>query len=184
MWPCCFPLSAERAGVRDPTLGTPFPLSLRRIYPSSSSHKARSFDVWREQAPPSFCYALRFSHYGSHLKRLKEPHALIARFLDRASRLRECLSPILVQLLSHWTPEPARLAGFLKAAPSIYCWAIELRDPRWLCDEVYAILRSAAAALCLHDRIAGHPRCLTNDAYGYAVQNAADLRRYIMETRS
>jgi uncharacterized protein YecE (DUF72 family) len=133
-----------------------------------------------------------------------------------------------VQLPPHWTPNPARLAGFLKAAPSIYRWAIEFRDPRWLCDEVYSILRSAAAALCIHDRIADHPRCLTtdwtylrfhgvsdggsytrhalmaqalqidqylangldvfayfnNDAHGYAIQNAADLRRYIMETRS
>jgi hypothetical protein len=32
-----FPLSAERAGVRGPTLGTPFPLPPRRIYPFSSS---------------------------------------------------------------------------------------------------------------------------------------------------
>src|SRR4030095_4748825 len=31
------PLSAERAGAKGPTLGTPFPLPLRRIYPSSSS---------------------------------------------------------------------------------------------------------------------------------------------------
>jgi hypothetical protein len=31
------PLSAERAGVRGPAPGTPFPLPLRRIYPSSSS---------------------------------------------------------------------------------------------------------------------------------------------------
>jgi hypothetical protein len=31
------PLSAERAGAKGPTLGTPFPLPLRCIYPSSSS---------------------------------------------------------------------------------------------------------------------------------------------------
>ena len=119
--------------------------------------QAQSFDAWREQASPNFCYALKFSRYGSHLKRLQEPHASIAQFLDRVSRLRESLGPILV------TPDPARLAGFLKAAPSAHRWAIEFRDPRWLCDEVYAILRRSTAALCIHDLIADHPRCLTAD---------------------
>jgi uncharacterized protein YecE (DUF72 family) len=188
--------------------------------------QAPRFDDWRGQAPPNFCYALKFSRYGSHLKRLNEPHTVIAHFLDRARRLRACLGPILVQLPPHWRPDPARLAAFLQAAPRHYRWAIEFRDPRWLCDEVYAILRSAAAALCLHDRLADHPRCLTadwtylrfhggsdggnyprqallaharqidhylaegldvfayfnNDAHGYAVQNAADLRRYLRRT--
>ena len=185
--------------------------------------QAQSCDVWREQAPPGFRYALKFSRYGSHLKRLKEPHASIAQFLDRATRLRESLGPILVQLPPHWAPDPARLAGFLEAAPSVYRWAIEFRDPRWLCEEVYAILRRSAVALCIHDLIADHPRCLTtdwtylrfhgvggggsytpqaltaqarridrylsdgldvfayfnNDAHGYAVRNAADLRRHL-----
>jgi uncharacterized protein YecE (DUF72 family) len=188
--------------------------------------QAPRFDDWRAQAPPNFCYALKFSRYGSHLKRLNEPHTVIAHFLDRARRLRACLGPILVQLPPHWRPDPARLAAFLQAAPRHYRWAIEFRDPRWLCDEVYAILRSATAALCLHDRLADHPRCLTadwtylrfhggsdggnyprqallaharqidhylaegldvfayfnNDAHGYAVQNAADLRRYLRRT--
>lgn len=32
-----------------------------------------TFAEWRRQAPPGFCYALKFSRYGSHLKRLKDP---------------------------------------------------------------------------------------------------------------
>jgi uncharacterized protein YecE (DUF72 family) len=47
--------------------------------------------------------------------------------------------------------------------PSAYRWAIELRDPRWLCDEVYATLRSNTAALCIHDLIADHPRQIAAD---------------------
>jgi len=186
---------------------------------------AEIFDAWREQAPPDFCYALKFSRYGSHLKHLKDPQQSIERFLERASRLRECLGPILVQLPPRWTPDPVRLAGFLQAAPSAYRWAIEVRDPRWLCDEVYAILRRYAAALCIHDLIADHPRLITtdwvylrfhgassggnytrqvlmaqgsqvaqylndgldvfayfnNDAHGYAVHDAADLRRMVCQ---
>ena len=59
--------------------------------------RAGTFDAWREAATPDFCYALKFSRYGSHVKRLKNPRVL-GRFLRRAERLRESLGPILVQL--------------------------------------------------------------------------------------
>jgi uncharacterized protein YecE (DUF72 family) len=183
-----------------------------------------TFDAWREQAPTGFCYALKFSRYSTHLKHLKDPHEPLVRFIERADRLHQCLGPILVQLPPHWNVDPERLRGFLQVAPRDYRWAIELRDPRWLCDAVYAILRAHNAALCLHDMIEDHPRLRTadwvylrfhgvhyggsythqaltaqaryiqqylaagldvfayfnNDAQGYAVQNAADLRRYVM----
>ena len=31
------------------------------------------FDNWRRRAPEGFCYALKFSRYSTHLKKLKEP---------------------------------------------------------------------------------------------------------------
>ena len=45
--------------------------------------QAQTFDVWRAQAPQDFCYALKFSRYGSHLKHLKEPHASIEQCTTR-----------------------------------------------------------------------------------------------------
>ena len=116
-----------------------------------------------------------------------------------------------------------RLARFLNAGPRRHRWAVEFRDRRWLCDEIFDILRAHGAALCVHDMIPDHPRLVTtrwvylrfhgnryggsyspqyltaraneiqiyladgldvyayfnNDAEGYAVQNAADLRRYV-----
>ena len=182
-----------------------------------------TFETWREQAPQGFCYALKYSRYATHLKHLKDPQEPIKSFLECASRLDECRGPILVQLPPHWNVDVERLTGFLQATPSHDRWAIEVRDPRWLCDEVYAILSAHNAALCIHDMIEGHPRRLTadwvywrchgvhdggsythqaltaqakdikqylangldvfvyfnNDAHGYAVQNAADLRHYV-----
>ena len=125
--------------------------------------QVQTFEAWREQAPQDFCYALKFSRYGSHLKRLQEPHALLETFLNRARQLKACLGPILVQLPPHWKPDAARLAGFLKAAPSAQRWALEFRDPQWLCDEVYTLLQSYAAALCIHNLIPDHPRHITTD---------------------
>jgi uncharacterized protein YecE (DUF72 family) len=120
-----------------------------------------TFTAWREQAPPGFCYALKFSRYASHLKRLKDPHEPLTRFLDRATRLQEFLGPILVQLPPRWNVDVHRLADFLNAVPGTIRWAIEFRDPRWLCEEIYTLLRHHNAALCVHDLIPDHPHHIT-----------------------
>jgi uncharacterized protein YecE (DUF72 family) len=124
---------------------------------------AATFDGWREAVPPGFLFALKFSRYGSHLKHLADPEASIGAFLERARRLRDHLGPILVQLPPRWSPDVARLAGFLEAAPTRQRWAIEFRDPRWLCEPVYRVLREHRAALCIHDLIEDHPREVTAD---------------------
>jgi uncharacterized protein YecE (DUF72 family) len=190
--------------------------------------EAATFAAWRSQAPRGFCYAVKFSRYGSHLRRLLGPEALLERFFERAAALGRTLGPILVQLPPNWRCDAERLRAFLAAAPRRYRWAVEFRDPRWLCEEVYEVLRRHRAALCLHDMIPDHPAVLTtdwtyiryhgeryggcysprhlagqagrirgyladgrdvfayfnNDAQGYAVANALDLRRLVAEGRA
>ena len=120
-----------------------------------------TFERWREAAPSGFCYALKFSRYGTHIKRLKEAHETIGLFVERARLLGTKLGPILVQLPPRWRVNVGRLAGFLEAAPAEFRWAVEFRDPSWLCEEVYAVLRQHRAALCVHDLIERHPRVHT-----------------------
>ena len=43
-----------------------------------------------------------------------------------------------------------RLDAFLGAAPRRLRWAVELREPSWLADQVYACLRDHGAALWFH----------------------------------
>jgi uncharacterized protein YecE (DUF72 family) len=124
---------------------------------------AETFDNWRKRAPRGFCYSLKFSRYGSHVKRLKEPQGSVGLFVDRAKRLRDTLGPILVQLPPNWAVNAERLAMFLEAAPAKYRWAIEFRDSSWLCEEIYTILRTHKVALCIHDMIVDHPRQITAD---------------------
>jgi uncharacterized protein YecE (DUF72 family) len=122
-----------------------------------------TFDHWRELAPAGFLYALKFSRYGSHLKHLKDPEETVALFVERAERLRDALGPILVQLPPRWKANPDRLAAFLEAAPTRHRWAVEFRDPSWLCPEVFQILRDHRAALCIHDLLPDHPIETTAD---------------------
>ena len=124
---------------------------------------AGTFDRWRDAAPPGFRYALKFSRYGSHLKRLLAPEATISAFLERAERLRNFLGPVLVQLPPHWNVDVPRLAAFLAAAPRRVRWAVELRDPSWLVDATFEALARHRAALCIHDLLDDHPRLLTTD---------------------
>ncbi len=42
-------------------------------------------------------------------------------------------------------------------------WAVELRDPSWLHDDVFAALARHGAALCIHDLLVHHPWERTTD---------------------
>ncbi|HKJ08601.1 MAG TPA: DUF72 domain-containing protein [Gammaproteobacteria bacterium] len=124
---------------------------------------AEVFDSWRDQAPRGFRYALKFSRYGTHIKRLKDPQEPLQRFLEGAERLGTALGPVLVQLPPRWHVNVDRLAAFAALLPRTHRWALEVRDESWLCREVFAVLKAHNVALCIHDMIAGHPRMLTAD---------------------
>ena len=124
---------------------------------------AEVFDAWRKAAPAGMTYALKFSRFGTHMKRLRDPEQPVALFLERARRLRTTLGPILVQLPPRWHVNLERLQAFLAVLPRSRRWALELRDPSWLCEPVYALLAKYRVALCVHDMLPEHPRRLTAD---------------------
>jgi uncharacterized protein YecE (DUF72 family) len=122
---------------------------------------AKTFENWHDRAPANFRYALKFSRYGTHMKKLKDPEKSLDSFIERAEKLKSYLGPILVQLPPNWKANPERLDEFLEAAPSRHRWAVEMRNNSWLNEEVYEVLRSHRAALCLHDILEGHPEVIT-----------------------
>lgn len=108
---------------------------------------------WREVVPEGFRYVPKFSRYGSHIKRLKDPLLSQPPFFDALSALQPVCGPVLLQLPPRWRPDPERLDAFLDQAPRGWCWAVEVRDSRWLCEAVFAVLRRHGAALVRHDLI-------------------------------
>ncbi|RTR06120.1 DUF72 domain-containing protein [Halomonas nitroreducens] len=123
--------------------------------------EATTFRAWRDAVPDGFRFAVKFSRFGSHIKKLKDPQATIGHFLDAAGLLGDRLGPILVQLPGRWRVNAERLDAFLEAAPAEHRWALEFRDPSWLCDAVYRVLQAHGVALCWHDMLPDHPRRLT-----------------------
>jgi uncharacterized protein YecE (DUF72 family) len=122
-----------------------------------------TFATWAAQAPKGFVYAVKFSRFGSHHKKLLDPEGTIGLFLERAAALGPTLGPVLVQLPPRFGCNPERLDAFLSAAPKRHRWAIELRDPSWLVGPVFSLLERHGAALVIHDLIDGHPRLVTAD---------------------
>lgn len=104
---------------------------------------------WREQVPADFRFVLKFSRYGSHIKRLKDPELSVAPFREVADAMGDQLGAVLLQLPPKWSAQPERLDNFL--AQAAWPWAVEFRDADWFRDEVFEVLQRHNAALCLTD---------------------------------
>jgi uncharacterized protein YecE (DUF72 family) len=123
----------------------------------------QAVDGWAAQAPPGFVYALKLGSFGSHRKKLQDAGSWLPHHIERVDRLGTKAGPTLVQLPPRWRRDVARLDDFLSVAPPSKRWAVELRDPSWLSEDVYDVLRRHRAALCIHDLLADHPWELTTD---------------------
>ena len=120
-------------------------------------------EQWAEQAPAGFVYALKLGQFGSHRMKLRDAASWLPNHVDRAERLGRALGPTLVHLPPRWKRNTERLDEFLTVAPSRMRWAVELRDPSWLHDDVFDVLRRHRAALCIHDLLPDHPWEQTTD---------------------
>jgi uncharacterized protein YecE (DUF72 family) len=124
---------------------------------------ASTVDRWAADAPPRFLFAVKVGQFGSHRMKLRDAASWLPRHLERVERLGPHLGPNLVQLPPRWRRDVARLEEFLAVVPSRHRWAIELREPSWIHDDVFAALARRGVALCLHDLLPDHPWELTAD---------------------
>jgi uncharacterized protein YecE (DUF72 family) len=118
---------------------------------------ATTVERWADQAPEGFCYAVKVGQFGTHRMKLNDTASWLPRHLERVERLGDHLGPNLFQLPPRWKRDAARLDEALSVAPGTLRWAVELRDPSWLHDDVFEVLRRHDAALCLHDLLPDHP---------------------------
>jgi uncharacterized protein YecE (DUF72 family) len=112
----------------------------------------RAVAHWVEQTPPGFLFAVKGSRYLTHMKRLRDAEAGVARFYERLEPLVATpkLGPALWQLPDRFHRDDERLAGFLDRLPAGR-HAVELRHPSWFVPDVYALLRERGAALVIGD---------------------------------
>jgi len=110
-----------------------------------------TFRCWREQTPRDFCFAVKASRFITHNKKLKNPENALENFLPRAEELGEKLGPVLFQLPPKWRVNIERLQEFLSVLPRRRRYAFEFREPTWLDECVYKVLRRFNAAFCIYE---------------------------------
>jgi uncharacterized protein YecE (DUF72 family) len=131
---------------------------------------------WAAAARPGFVFAVKLGAFGSHRMKLRDAPTWLPNHLDRVERLGEHLGPNLVQLPPRWKRDVGRLDEFLSVVPKTMRWAVEVREPSWLHDDVFGLLRRHHAALCIHDLLADHPFELTTD-WTYVRFHGPDAQR-------
>jgi uncharacterized protein YecE (DUF72 family) len=124
---------------------------------------AATFARWREQAPRQFLYAVKASRFLTHMKKLKDPAAPLARFFTSARELGPRLGPVLYQLPPRWPLNLERFEQFLHALTNQnrrladssvrrpLRHVVEFREPSWYDERVYTLLQRHRVAMCLHD---------------------------------
>jgi uncharacterized protein YecE (DUF72 family) len=113
---------------------------------------ADTFSCWHGATPRNFCFAVKASRFITHNKKLKDPQNALDRFLPPTEELREKLGPVLFQLPPKWRINVDRLDEFLSMLPKgrRRRYAFEFREPSWLVEPVYEVLRRHNAAFCIY----------------------------------
>jgi len=115
----------------------------------------QAFDNWRKSTPVGFLFAVKGSRFLTHMIKLKDPERGLVNFIPRAERLRGKLGPVLWQLPPGWNANVERLETFLSLLPKKHRYAFELRNPSWMSEDVYRVLRKYNAAFCIYE-LAGY----------------------------
>ncbi len=114
---------------------------------------AQTFQCWRDNTPRNFCFAVKASRFITHNKKLKDPQNALDRFFPPVAELGKKLGPILFQLPPKWRVNVERLEEFLSVLPKGKRWryAFEFREPSWLNESTYEVLRKHNAAFCIYE---------------------------------
>ena len=114
----------------------------------------RSAEHWAAETPDSFIFTVKVSRYLTHVVRLRDTRAHLARLLERIQPLAQSskLGPLLWQLPPTFRRDDQRLATMLGELPVTLRHAIEFRHPSWLEPPVLELLREHRVALVVGDR--------------------------------
>ena len=110
-----------------------------------------TFEKWRKQAPPGFCYAVKANRYLTQAKKLKDCAEPLERMMTAVRRLGDRLGPMLCQLPPNLKLNLERLENFLKILPKDATSVFEFRDKSWYVPDTYALLNHYGASFCVHD---------------------------------
>jgi len=128
---------------------------------------AKTIGQWLEATPDGFMFVLKVSQRITHHARLKEVEQPLKYFTDTAAKLGPKLGPLLFQLPPNFKKDTDRLGEVLRLVPESIRTAWEFRHESWFADDVYHVLRSRNAALCVADTEESHTPLVATADFGY-----------------
>ena len=145
---------------------------------------AKTVAGWGAAAPAGFTFVLKAPQRITHFARLRGVAEPLRYFCDTARTLGDKLGPLLFQLPPNFKKATDRLGEVLSIVPDGFRAAFEFRHESWFDDEVYALLRSCNASLCIADTEDGTTPAIATADFGYLRLRAVeytdgDLRRWI-----
>ena len=142
------------AGLKGPALLRHYGERLATVELNNTFYRQPSpaaVDAWLAATPSDFRFAVK-AQRGSSFRALRpEPAESVAWLTGPLRRFGDRLGTILFRVPDGVTRDDGRLAGLLGAWPADLPLALELHDPSWHVDEVFAALREAGAALVTTD---------------------------------
>jgi uncharacterized protein YecE (DUF72 family) len=116
---------------------------------------AKMLEGWLGATPSHFCFSFKAPQRITHFKRLRDCDADVDQFIAALEPVQQAgkLGLLLFQLPPNFKADVGLLTAFL-TTPALQRSgttriAFEFRHESWFSEEIYAILRKHAAALCL-----------------------------------
>jgi uncharacterized protein YecE (DUF72 family) len=141
-------------GTRGPDLLRHYGANLATVELNNTFYRqpsAAAVDAWLAATPDDFRFAVK-AQRGSSFRALQvDPVASVAWLTTPLRRFGGRLGTILFRVPDGVARDDERLAGLLGAWPADLPLALELQDPSWHVDEVFAAIRAVGAALVTTD---------------------------------
>jgi uncharacterized protein YecE (DUF72 family) len=128
---------------------------------------AKTIVGWDAETPAGFTFALKAPKRITHDARLKDVDEPLRYFLDTAWALGPKLGPVLFQLPPFFKKDLGRLGDLLVLLPPGFRCAFEFRHASWFAADVYALLGTRNAALCIADIEKGTTPLVATADFGY-----------------
>ena len=112
---------------------------------------AKTIDNWKHLTPENFRFGLKAPQKITHFAKLRDCADKLRYFYDVVSALEAKLGPVLFQLPPNFKKDIFVLGDFVNGLPSGMRAAFEFRHESWFDEEVFDLLKTTNAALCIAD---------------------------------
>lgn len=128
---------------------------------------AKTLAGWAGATPEDFTFVLKAPKRITHDARLRGVDEPLRYFSETARTLGPKLGPLLFQLPPNFSKDTGRLGDLLFLLPPDLRVAVEFRHASWFAEDVYELLRTRNAALCVADTEKGTTPLVATADFGY-----------------